>query len=191
MTFSPMSGRAGTVGGMAGGSGVTPAALQEHGSGTGPASHFKEVPSVSSPSQWPLRSHLELGALPTAVPCFRLHARLIMQEWGQDELADSIELIVSELVTNGLRASEGISGSRFYGRWSAGTPPIRLWLCSDRRQVLIQVWDGNDRKPEVKEPDAEGPGGRGLILVETLSAEWGTYRPQGSSGKVVWALIVR
>jgi hypothetical protein len=31
---------------------------------------------------WPLQSHLELGALPTAVPCARLHARQMLWEWG-------------------------------------------------------------------------------------------------------------
>ena len=31
---------------------------------------------------WPLRSHLELAAFPSAVPCARLHARLVVWEWG-------------------------------------------------------------------------------------------------------------
>jgi hypothetical protein len=34
-------------------------------------------------------------------------------------------------------------------------------------------------------PDEEG--GRGLMLVETLSKDWGAYRKDG--GKVVWAQI--
>lgn len=29
---------------------------------------------------WPLRSYLELGILPSAVPCARLHARNILWE---------------------------------------------------------------------------------------------------------------
>jgi len=32
--------------------------------------------------QWPLQSFLELGALPGAVPCARLHARHVLWEWG-------------------------------------------------------------------------------------------------------------
>jgi hypothetical protein len=31
--------------------------------------------------QWPLRSFLELGAFPGAVPCARLHARQMLWEW--------------------------------------------------------------------------------------------------------------
>lgn len=47
--------------------------------------------------QWPLQSFLELGALPGAVPCARLHARHVLREWGLADLADSTELLVSEL----------------------------------------------------------------------------------------------
>jgi hypothetical protein len=56
---------------------------------------------------WPLRSSLELGALPTAVPCARLHARHLVWEWGLDGLAESTELLVSELVTNAVKATAG------------------------------------------------------------------------------------
>jgi hypothetical protein len=66
---------------------------------------------------------------------------------------------------------------------------VRLLLCSDKQSVLVQVWDGNDHRPERKEVDLEAVGGRGLLLVEALSAEWGTYAPERSSGKVVWALV--
>jgi hypothetical protein len=31
---------------------------------------------------WPLRSSLELGALPTAVPCACLHVKHVLWEWG-------------------------------------------------------------------------------------------------------------
>jgi hypothetical protein len=54
---------------------------------------------------WPLRSSLELAALPTAVPNARLHARSILHEWRLEALADTVELLVSEIVTNAVRAS--------------------------------------------------------------------------------------
>jgi hypothetical protein len=142
-----------------------------------------------SGASWPLRSYLELGALPSAVPCARLHAKQVLWEWDLDALGEAVELVVSELVTNGVQASEGMTGSRCLGRWAPGVPPVRLWLCSDERSVLVQVWDANDRRPERKEVDLESVGGRGLLLVEALSAEWGAYVPERSSGKVVWALV--
>lgn len=140
---------------------------------------------------WPLQSYLELGVLPTAVPCARGHARLVLAEWGLQELADPAELVVSELVTNGIRASRGLVGSRFGGRWSAGMPPVRLWLLSDYRTVLLQVWDGNNRMPTRQELDPESEGGRGLWLVEALSEDWGAFQPEHASGKVVWAAVVK
>ena len=88
-----------------------------------------------------------------------------------------------------MQVSGGMIGCRYQGRWTPGVPPVRVWLCSDRRSVLVQVWDGNDRKPERKDIDLEAVGGRGLLLVEALSAEWGAYTPEQSTGKVVWALV--
>jgi hypothetical protein len=35
-----------------------------------------------------------------------------------------------------------------------------MWLSSDYRTVLIQIWDGNDRMPERKEPDLNSEDGR-------------------------------
>ena len=33
--------------------------------------------------------------------------------------------------------------------------------------------------------------GRGLLLVETLSTEWGCYVPDGQDGKIVWAVCAQ
>lgn len=137
---------------------------------------------------WPLQSYLELGALPSAVPSARLHARLVVGEWGLPELIEVVELIVSELTTNAIQASQGLMGSRYNGRWSPGTPPVRLWLSSDKEFALVQVWDGNRIMPDIQEPELDAEHGRGLMLVEALSAEWGAYVPTRSGGKVVWAL---
>lgn len=158
----------------------------------GPQQAHQSAPPAPFPltsDRWPLRTHLELGVLRSAVPCARLHAKQVAWEWGLDGLAEAVELVVSELVTNGLRAAVGITGSRYRGRWVPGVPPVRLWLHSDRQSVLVQVWDGNGRRPERRQPDPEAVGGRGLLLVEALSAEWGIYQPEQSTGKVVWALI--
>jgi hypothetical protein len=45
--------------------------------------------------------------------------------------------------------------------------------------------------PEAQSIDLEAESGRGLLLVESLSTEWGTYRPAGASGKVVWAIVTQ
>jgi Histidine kinase-like ATPase domain len=146
-------------------------------------------PAQAPGADWGLRTFLELGALPTAVPCARLHTRQVLWEWHLDVLSEAAELIVSELVTNAVRASAGLTGSRRAGRWVPGTPPVRLWLASDRHRVLIQVWDASDRHPAPQHPGPEAESGRGLLLVASLSAEWGSYPPERSTGKVVWAIV--
>jgi anti-sigma regulatory factor (Ser/Thr protein kinase) len=140
---------------------------------------------------WALESYLELGAYPTAVPCARLHARLMVTEWGLGEFADTAELIVSELVTNAVRAADGLIRSMYDGRRSAGLPPVRLWLQSDYQCVMVMVWDGSDQMPQRVAPDSESQGGRGLWLVEARSDEWGAFKRERTSGKVVWARITR
>ena len=127
------------------------------------------------------RSHLVLGALPSAVPCARLHARLVLAEWSMKPLAETAELLVSELVTNAVRASAGLPARHL------GLPVVRLWLSADHERVLIKVWDADERMPVCEQPDPDAEHGRGLLLVEALSEDWGTYRPAGYPGKIVWA----
>lgn len=137
---------------------------------------------------WPDRSYLELGAASWAVPLARLHARQALGIWGLGDSTDAAEIVVSELVTNAVSASEDVAGSCFMGQWSPGRPPIRLWLASSEDRVVIGVWDGSDRMPEPQEPDHSTERGRGLMLIDVLSSSWGVCRPEQSSGKVVWAV---
>jgi len=46
-----------------------------------------------SAGEWPKRSFLELGALPSAVPCARLHARQLTWEWGLDALSAKVRSV--------------------------------------------------------------------------------------------------
>jgi anti-sigma regulatory factor (Ser/Thr protein kinase) len=126
-----------------------------------------------------LRTHLELAAYPSAVPCARGHTRSVVLEWGLRELAESAELLASELVTNAVQASSQLK--------TLETPVVRLWLISDRISIVIHVWDGSDEMPVRQGADADKVSGRGLVIVDYLSSDWGAYRKE--SGKVVWARI--
>lgn len=68
-------------------------------------------------------------------------------------------------------------------------PPVRLRLACDRRKVLIEVWDAKTDLPVCQDLQPEAEGGRGLQLVEAVSAGWGSYAPAGRSGKMVWAIV--
>jgi anti-sigma regulatory factor (Ser/Thr protein kinase) len=132
---------------------------------------------------WQLRSSLELGPFPGAVPCARLHAKLILWEWGMQAIADAVELVVSELVTNALMASNDLAGTRFPGRAVSGVPPVRLRLACDRRKVLIEVWDASTDLPVCQDLQPEAEGGRGLQLVEAVSADWDPMCRPAAAGR--------
>ena len=145
------------------------------------------APSTRGEAGWLLSAHLPLGALPTAVPCARRYTRVILDEWSMAALADPAELIVSELLTNGVQATTDEDGQPRYGE--AGLPVVHLRLASDHARVLVEVWDSVSRPPAARRPGPDEEGGRGLALVEALSDRWDWTTVPGWSGKVVWAEI--
>ena len=145
------------------------------------------IPPIADPqgdditARWPLRSFLELGALPSAVPCARLHTRQLLWEWGlHTVLGDDAELLVSEIVTNAIQVIQADMHSS----------SVRLWLLADRARLLIMVWDASPLPPVRVDADADTENGRGLLLVQTISARWGWHFLPDKGGKVVWALAV-
>jgi hypothetical protein len=129
--------------------------------------------------RWPLRTFLELGALPGAVPCARLHACHVLAEWGLTVFSESTGLLVSELVTNAIQIS----------RLAEQDAPVRLWLASDRAQVVIFVWDASPLPPVPGDVGEDAESGRGLLIVQAVSERWGWDFPPGMGGKVVWAVL--
>lgn len=135
------------------------------------------------PHQWPLHSYLELGALDGAVPSARLHARHMLREWGLDR-DEGTELVVSELVTNGVKTSRAMAHAA-----------IRLWLFSDGERVAVMVWDASPQPPVRMDVEDDAENGRGLLLVEAVSEQWGWCYPSDAPaanhrGKFVWAVVV-
>src|SRR3954468_2973136 len=88
-------------------------------------------------------------------------------------LAEDVELVVTELVTNALLH---------------GTPPVVLRISPADARVRIEVEDsGAEMRMRMRE-NVEAMTGRGLSLVSRLSSGWGV-EPLGDRGKVVWAEI--
>ena len=127
----------------------------------------------------PLQTHLELAALPSAVSCARGHIRSVAHECGLADLADTAALLASEIVTNAVQASGSLR--------TAGPPVVKLWIASDGESLVIRVWDASQAMPVRQEAGPGDDSGRGLMIIEALSADWGSY-PE-ADGKVVWATI--
>jgi anti-sigma regulatory factor (Ser/Thr protein kinase) len=128
---------------------------------------------------FPWHTHLELAAYPTAPACARGHARSVALERGLPGLAEAAELVASELVTNALQASRRLKTREI--------PVIRLWLACGQASLVIHVWDASPEMPACQEADPDDESGRGLMIIDTISARWGSY--QTHDGKVVWAQI--
>jgi anti-sigma regulatory factor (Ser/Thr protein kinase) len=135
-------------------------------------------PAATGMPSRPPHSLTEYRAAPATVPRARQHARLVLRRWGLAHLAETAELLVSELVTNAVRASQ-----------ASGQHAVRLLLTADSGGLRISVWDGAPGTPHQEEGrPGDSPGGRGLILVDALSSGYGCYHSAGP-GKVVWCLI--
>ncbi|MCX5330661.1 SpoIIE family protein phosphatase [Streptomyces sp. NBC_00140] len=94
--------------------------------------------------------------------------RRTLSRWGLEELSDSAELLVSEVVTNAVRYA---------------SRPITVRLL--RTHVLrCEVTDDEPRLPVLGQARATDEGGRGLYLVNRVARRWGASRL--STGKVVW-----
>ena len=89
-------------------------------------------------------------------------------------LSDDVALVVSEMVTNAVRHA---------------APPVHVEVETTDDEVLVAVCDGSPVLPVRREADEEAEGGRGMLLVDLLTADHGV-RPQ-PPGKTVWARIKR
>jgi serine phosphatase RsbU (regulator of sigma subunit)/anti-sigma regulatory factor (Ser/Thr protein kinase) len=95
-------------------------------------------------------------------------ARRALSRWGMEDMTDSVELLVSEVVTNAVRYA---------------SRPVTLRLL--RTDVLrCEVGDDVPQLPRLRQARATDEGGRGLYLVNRLARRWGATRL--STGKVVW-----
>lgn len=121
------------------------------------------------------RLSLDLERDPASPAAARRFARSVVADIEADaDLRDAVELLVSELITNAVVHA-------------ASAPCLSVVLAPG--SVRVEVHDDDPSPPNRREPDADRPGGRGLLLLEQLASDWG-WRPDGG-GKVVWFELER
>ena len=102
-------------------------------------------------------------------------------------IAETAELLVSELVTNAVRfAGDPARTLRYSERVNASL--ISLSLRHFHGCLLIEVYDAGSNPPIRSHPDDGAENGRGLMLVDALSKEWSYFFPPGG-GKVVYCFV--
>ena len=116
---------------------------------------------------------VRLATGPAAPAEARRRVRDAIRSWQVPVDLDAALLLTSELVTNAIRHEAG-----------QGAQAVMLAIASSRGRLRVDVHDTSRSLPAVAEVPADAETGRGLLLVETLSDEWGFYRTP--AGKAVY-----
>jgi anti-sigma regulatory factor (Ser/Thr protein kinase) len=113
-----------------------------------------------------------LPASPAAAPVARRLLGRACHSWSVQELLEPAELVTTELVANAVR--------------HAGN---RVVLTVSLRQGNLQISVGDDSRalPHQRAATSSDEHGRGLLMVDALSTDWGTTCV--GDGKVVWAKV--
>ncbi|NYI08179.1 ATP-binding SpoIIE family protein phosphatase [Allostreptomyces psammosilenae] len=93
-----------------------------------------------------------------------------LYDWGLEPFSATVELIVSELVTNAIR--------------HAHRHHVELRLIRAGNLLVGEITDDNHDFPALVEWGGEREDGWGLRVVSRLATQWGSAR--GSTGKTVW-----
>ncbi|WP_275559153.1 ATP-binding protein [Streptomyces sp. 5-6(2022)] len=95
--------------------------------------------------------------------------------WRLSALAGDVTLLVSELVTNGVKHSCGTQ--------------ITMTLRIDDCELRLEVRDETSQEPQIQHPDDDAESGRGLQLVEWITQQHGGSWGVSSDGTSTWCSI--
>jgi anti-sigma regulatory factor (Ser/Thr protein kinase) len=114
-----------------------------------------------------------LPAEPASASAARAAVQTQCRRWGLGRLCDDAALVTTELVANAVRHAR---------------TEVRLRLCPVPDGIRVEVCDGSTRALRPRKAELLDEGGRGLVLVDALSAHVGTERH--ADGKTVWAELM-
>ncbi|HET6865981.1 MAG TPA: ATP-binding protein [Solirubrobacteraceae bacterium] len=107
-----------------------------------------------------------------SVPAARRFATAVLRG-ASAEILEAVELMVSELATNCIRHTN--SG-------------FDLTIIRSGREIRVEATDHAGGTPTMRSPEPTDPSGRGLKIIDMLSAGWGVQSASGM-GKTVWFTI--
>ena len=109
---------------------------------------------------------------PQSVPAARRFATSALRGASQETL-EAVELMVSELATNCIRHTD--SG-------------FDLTIIRNGSDIRVEATDHAGGVPTMRSPEPTDPSGRGLKIIDMLSAGWGV-QSGAPEGKTVWFTI--
>ncbi|WP_369182954.1 ATP-binding protein [Streptomyces sp. Y1] len=128
------------------------------------------------------RPHAFVARLDSCIESTRL-ARQLLRAYlcalpSGECYGDVAELLLGELFANAVQHSDAPDDRRIEIRFSLTNGLLR-----------IEVHDAGGGRPSLRSASLCDERGRGLFLVNELSARWGCCPRAGGIGKFVWALI--
>jgi serine/threonine-protein kinase RsbW len=117
---------------------------------------------------------------PEQVGIARCLVRTVLEYRGLGDYAPDAEIIASELVTNAIQHASGAGPADKIG--------VTLTRVRERHAIGIEVMDSSPVPPVKRDTTTGSESGRGLQIVEALSADWGWSH--GQIGKAVYAILV-
>ena len=109
---------------------------------------------------------------PESVPAARRFATGTLRGVSAETL-EAVELMVSELATNCIRHTDSA---------------FELTITRTEADIRVEATDRAGGRPEMRSPRPTDPSGRGLKIVDMLSAEWGVDQ-RAALGKTVWFTV--
>jgi anti-sigma regulatory factor (Ser/Thr protein kinase) len=117
-----------------------------------------------------IEAAMTFAAEPVSAGAARSWVNRTLGDWGYPQLADTVTLLTSELVTNVVRHCR---------------TDMRVAVrADDGGHVVVEVSDEGPDMVVQREASFDDTSGRGLFLVNALSARWGVRRQ--AEGKSVW-----
>jgi anti-sigma regulatory factor (Ser/Thr protein kinase) len=126
--------------------------------------------------QNPYRIRVSLAPGPPAAAQARRHVGAIIETWQVPVDPAVAVLLTSELVTNAIRHDRG------------GHEPIQLVITWAANELCVEVHDRSRAAPVPVDAPPDAEAGRGLMLLASLSKDWG-YR-ETAGGKAVYFTLV-
>ncbi|MFG2169997.1 ATP-binding protein [Streptomyces niveus] len=125
----------------------------------------------------PLRWQMEFSPVRKCVPLARSLVAKTLASWryGQEDI-DRVALVCGELSANAVEHG-GMLGH-----------PFEIRLTVDGPRCLVEVSDASRVPPRPLKAGEDDEGGRGLLLVASLSEETG-HHDRRPVGKTVWARL--
>jgi anti-sigma regulatory factor (Ser/Thr protein kinase) len=139
-------------------------------------------PPNSAPPQGGRECRIALAAAPESTRTARDFTSVTLRRWQQGPLIGDATVVASELVTNAIRHGTGHTAA------GADAAPVGLaWHYLPHGLVCV-VTDRSQRPPVLVLPGLDAECGRGLQIVQALTAAWG-WTMLGPREKAVWATL--